>query len=196
MLENSVPKKVFFWSFHTVTTSKLTIFCSLESFDSAKECKVEKRTNYKSKVQKTIRFLITFFKIHQVFNQDILKVSLFEPKFLQLVRFRRDFFIAAQILSQKFYHSPDFETTLQRVQFWIDNVKLRPTSSQFFTTRQILIRDFYSVSVFEMTFLPPPLFLNRESYKASDFRKTLILGEQISLEIRLHKIFFWCQYTS
>ena len=57
----SFKKKCFFLSFHTVSTSELTIFCSLESFDSAKECNCEKRTNYKSKFQKTIIIWISFF---------------------------------------------------------------------------------------------------------------------------------------
>ena len=53
-------KKKFFLSFHTVTTSTLTIFRSLESLDFAEECNGEKKTNYNSKVQETIRFWISF----------------------------------------------------------------------------------------------------------------------------------------
>ena len=132
-------------------------------------------------------------KIRQVLNQDTLKVSVFEPKFLQLIKFRRDIFTACQNLSQQFYHSPDFEKTyLQRVQFWMNDVKLCSSSSQIFTTRQILIRDFYSVSDFEITFLPTLSFWIEKKYKGPDFRKSLILGEQISLEFRILKDNFWC----
>ena len=59
----------------------MTIFCSLETSDSAKECNGEKKTNYKSKVQKTLRFWISIFRIPQVLNQDRLKLSFFAPKF-------------------------------------------------------------------------------------------------------------------
>ena len=142
----------------------MTVFCSLESFDSAEEFNGEKKTNYKSKVQKTVRFWISFLKIRQVLTRDILKLSFFSPKiFLEIVRFSRYTFTACENSSQQFYQSPDFETTsLQRVQFSIDGVKTCPTSSQFFKTRRILIREFYSVSDFEIIFLAAPQFLNRK----------------------------------
>ena len=124
-------------------------------------------------------------------NQDTLKESVFQPKFLQLVRFRRDIFTGCRSLSQFFYHSPDFGTTsLQRVHFWIDDVKCVSDFMPIFHNSSILIRDFHSVSDFEITFLPPSQFLNRKKYNASDFENTLILGEQNSFEIRLHKVNF------
>ena len=96
---------------------------------------------------------------------------------MQIVRFWRYTFTACENSTQHFYQSPDFVTTsLQRVQFPIDGVKTCPTSSQFFKIRQILIRDFYSVSDFEIIFLAAPQFLNRKNYEASDIRKSLILG--------------------
>ena len=157
-----------------------------------------KTSNYKSKVQKRIRFWISFLKIPQVLNEEIFKAVIFCTKFfLQIVRFWRYTFTACENSSQQFYQSPDFETTsLQRVQFSIDGVKTCPTSSQFFKTRQLLIRDFYSVSDSEIIFLAPPQFLNRKTYEASDFRKTMILGEQNSSELRFHIVNFWCQFTS
>ena len=116
-------------------------------------------------------------------NQDFLKESVFEPKFLQLVRFRRDIFTACQNLSQQFYHSPDFETTsLQRVQFWINDVKLCPTSTQIFKTRQMMNRDFYSVSEFDTTILSHASFwMNKftfQTLKQNSFHKVNLLEKK------------------
>ena len=131
-------------------------------------------------------------------NQDILKVSFFAPTFfLQIVRFWRYTFTACENLSQQFYQSPDFETTsLQRVKFSIDGVKCVRLRASFNKSRQIFFRDFHSVSDSEINFLEPPQFLNRKSYKASDLGRTLVLGEQNSLELRFHVINFRCQMTS
>ena len=175
----------------------MTIFCSLETFDSVKECNGEKKTNYKSKVQKAIRLWISFFEIRQVLNKDILKVSVFETKvFLQIVRIWEDIFTARQNLSQQFYQSLDFETfSLQCVQFWTGEEKMCPTSSQFFKTRQSLIGDFYSVPDIVIIFRRPSIFEPKELQSIRFRKKTLILGEQSSLENRLHKVNFWCQFT-
>ena len=196
MLENWFQKNSFSILSHGNNVKSDTFLLTWNvCFCERMQCQ-KKKTKYKSKVQKTIRFWISFFKLRHVLNQKILKMSVFEPKFLQLVIFRRDDFTACQSLSQHFYPSTDFEiTSLQRVQFSINDVKLCPTSSQFFKTRQILIRDFYSVSDFEIIFLATPQFLNRKNYEASDLGKTLILGEQNSLELRFHKVDFWCQFT-
>ena len=135
-------------------------------------------------------------KIRQVLNQDILKVSVFEPKFLQLVRFRRVVFTACQNLSQQFYHSPDFEKNL---------FTTRPILNQWCKIVFEFKSNFYNSSNFDSRFLQrirlwnnlstTPQFLKRKIYKAPDFRKSLILGEQISLEFRILKDNFWWQFT-
>ena len=141
------------------------------------------KKKYNSKVQKAIRFWISFFEIRQSLNQDILKMSVFEPKvFLQIVRFWGDVFTACRNLSQQFYQSLDFETfSLQCVQFWIGEGKMCPTSSQLFSTRQSLIGDFYSVPDFVIIFRRPSIFepkkLQSIRFKKNiDFRRTEFVG--------------------
>ena len=158
---------------------------------------------------KKIKLQIKSSENNQVLNQLFFKnPSDFEPRyfkdvvfctnnFLQIVRFWRFTFTACENLSQQIYQSPAFGTTsLQRVQFSIVGVKCVRLRANFNKTRQVFIRDFYSVSDSEITFFEPTQFLNRKNYKASDLRKTLILGEQKSLEIRFHIVNFWCQFTS
>ena len=157
-----------------------------------------KKNKLQIKSSENNQILNQLFKNPSGFESRDSKTVIFLTKiFLQNFRFWRYTFTACEKSGQQFYHSPDSETTsLQRVQFSIDGVKTCPTSSQFFKTRQILIRDFYSVSDCEIIFLASPQFLNRKNYKASDFGKTLILGEQNSLELRFHIVNFWCQFTS
>ena len=127
-------KKIVSWSFRTVTTRKLTIFCSLEPFDAANDCRGEKKIKFQSKSSENNQILYQlFFKIRRVLNQDTLKVSVFEPKFLQLVLFWRDIFTACQSLSQQIYHSSDFE-------------------KNFFATRPIFHRWSKNVSDFKPIF--------------------------------------------
>ena len=158
---------------------------------------------------KKIKLQIKSSENNQILNQLFLKTpSGFESRFfkgvvfgtnifLQLVRFWRYTFIAGENLSQQIYQSPASETTsLQRVQFSIDGVKCVRLRANFNKTRPVFIRDFYTVSESEINFFEPTQFLNQKNYKASDLRKTLILGEQKSLEIRFHIVKFWCQFTS
>ena len=126
-------------------------------------------------------------------NQDSLKVSVFEPKFLQLVKFWRDIFTACQSLSQQFYHSSDFVKNF---------FKTRPILNQWCEIVSDLKPNIYNSSNFDSRILQRirlwnnlftnPQFLNQKNHKAPDFRKSLILGEQFSLEFRILKDNFWC----
>ena len=160
----------------------MTIFCSLETCESAKEFNGEKRIKLQIKSSQNNQILNQLFKNPSGFESRHFKVVIFCTNiFLQIVRFWRYTFTACENLSQQFYQSPDFETTsLQRVQFSIDGVKYVRLRASFNKSRQIFVRDFHSVSDSEINFLKPPQFLNRKKYKASDLRKTLILGEQKS----------------
>ena len=196
-LENSVSKKIVFFSIVSHGNNfKIDNFLVTWIVWFCERMQWRKTTNYKSKVQKTIRFWISFLKVPQVSNKEILKLLFFAPKF-----FRKPL---------------DFDgILLQRVKVWVSN----------FTNRQILKKPIYNASNFESMMLncvrnqanvlqlvrfasrflqrirlwnnlfTTPQFLNRKNYKAPDFRKSLISGEQTSLEFRILKDNFWWQFT-
>ena len=70
--------------------------------------------------------------------------------------------------NKNFESYSDFETAfLKELQFWNEKLKTCASSSQFFTTHQILNWDFYCVLEFEQTSSPPVNFFNRKIYNAS-----------------------------
>ena len=161
----------------------MTFFCSLETFESAKECNGEKKNKLEIKISDSNQTLNQLFWNPSGFESRYLKVSVFEPKvFLQILRFWRDIFTACRNSSQQFYQSLHFGIfSLQCVQFWIGEEKMRPTSSQFFTTRRSLVGDFYSVPDIVIILGRPSVFEPKELQsirfkKNNDFKRTEFVG--------------------
>ena len=130
---------------------------------------LHKFTLYESQVLRLRTLLKTMEKCEK--NLD----NKFEKKFQKLVWFRISFFTKAPILKREtenvcvfqpiFYNSSNFDSR------FLQRIRLWNNLS---TT---------------------PQFLKRKNYKAPDSRKSLILREQISLELRILKDNFWWQFA-